>query len=98
MALHMNVIKFSFSLASPSGSFPLKTLNLFSRVKFNGEGEVVVVDHVYQFFNKCRSCNISTDNEICRLFPSHLKEESEVGTRSCQPNLSTIGNSSWRYF
>jgi len=68
MALHMNVKEFSFSLPRPSGRIPLRTLNFLSQVKFDGEGEIVVVNHVHQFFMKCKYCNIITDKEICRLF------------------------------
>jgi len=71
MALHnipMKVKEFSFSLPRPSRSITLKIVNHLSHVKFDGEGEVTVVEHVYRFFNKCRFYKIYTDNEICRLF------------------------------
>lgn len=68
MALHMNVKEFSFSLPRPSGSIPLETLNFLSQVKFDGEGEVVVFDHVHQLFMNCKSRNIITNRKICKLF------------------------------
>lgn len=77
MALHnipMNVKEFHFSLPSPSGScIPLKTFNHLSQVKFDGEGEITVVEYVYHFFKKCISYKINTDNEICRLFTLAFK-------------------------
>jgi len=97
MAPHMHVKEFAFNLSRHSGSIPLKTLNFLSRVKFDGEGEIVVVDHVHQFFMKC-NCNIILKMNFAGCSPSHSKKESIVGMRPCQPNLTTIGDSSWRCF
>ena len=76
MALHnipMNVKEFSFSFPRPYGSIPLETFNHLSKVKFNVEGEGSDIEHIHQFFSKCISSNISTNNEICRLFTLTLE-------------------------
>jgi hypothetical protein len=39
-----------------------------SNLKFDHESKISTFDHLYQFIDKCKSFDITNDNEICKLF------------------------------
>jgi hypothetical protein len=45
-----------------------KTVDLFSKLTFDGEGNTSAVDHIYNFFYKCLRHKITDSNVTCRLF------------------------------
>ena len=47
---------------------PNKTVDLFSELTFDSEGNTYAVDHISIFFYKCLKHNIIDPNVICRLF------------------------------
>lgn len=55
-----------FSICAPFAT-PIKLVNLLSKTKFNGKGNVYVYDHIIQFILNCNDYDIY-ESVICRAF------------------------------
>jgi hypothetical protein len=94
--LHTFVWDDPLSLLRPTEGIPVKTINLLSNPKFDGEGHVSAFTHLN---------HLTSLDEILRLFKtmkyvdfssSHSKGELNPGLGHCQQNQFIAGNNSWK--
>ena len=62
----ITVLEHDFNVSLPV--IPNKTVDLFSELNFDGEGNSFVMHHIYKLFYKCLKNKIIDLNLICRLF------------------------------
>ena len=60
---------FSFTLID----IPNETVNLLSKLEFDGEGNIFEKKHLKKFLSKCNKHNIVDLSATCRLFALTLK-------------------------
>ena len=66
--LSIVILDYAFSSCRPTRNIPNKQLESLSNLKFDGESKIFAFDHICQFMVKCKSFDITNDNEICKLF------------------------------
>ena len=74
---------FSFTLID----IPNETVNLLSKLEFDGEGDISARKHLRKFFSKCNKHNITDVSATCMLFALTLKGQIKFWLETFPPNF-----------
>jgi len=93
MALsHIHLWRCFFGTVPPKP--PGKILHFFSKLRFDGEGEISASKHDFNFWKFCGSHNITHRNIICRLFTLTFVGQ----VKSWRETLSATSIHTWEQF
>ena len=74
---------FNFTLVNT----PNETINLLSKLEFDGEGDISIREHLRNFLCKCNKYNIIDLSATCRLFSLTLKGRIKCWLETFPPNF-----------
>ena len=74
---------FNFTLVN----IPNETINLLSKLEFDGEGDISAREHLRKFLCKCNKHKIVDINATCRLFSLTLKGRIKCWLETFPPNF-----------